>query len=93
MVVEDRGTSSSSSSSGGSGPSIAVIAVIALLVVAGIAIWFTTQQPTRTSESTSTSTEYRENVVPSGGETNQGSGTQQETEQNQQMPDTSTVGP
>ena len=82
-MAEDRG--------GSSGPSIAVIAVVALLVVAGIAIWFTTQQSTQTRESTSTS-EYRE--VPAenpGGATSTGAGTQQGTEPSTDVPDTISI--
>lgn len=74
-MSEDRGSG---------GPSVALIAVIAVLVIAGLAIWFTTQQPTR--ETSTTTSEYRENVVPSGGETNQGSGTQQGTQPSTDAP-------
>lgn len=79
VMSEDRGSG---------GPSIALIAVIAVLVIAGLAIWFTTQQPTR--ESTTTTSEYRESVTPAenSGSTSQGTGTQQGTEPS--PPDTST---
>jgi hypothetical protein len=39
-----------------SGPSIALIAVIAVLVIAGLAIWFTTRNPSPEAPDTSTTT-------------------------------------
>jgi uncharacterized membrane protein YqiK len=44
-MAEDRGSS---------GPSVALIAVIAVLVIAGLAIWFTTRNTTTTETRDST---------------------------------------
>jgi hypothetical protein len=78
-MAEDRGSG---------GPSIALIAVIAVLVIAGLAIWFTTQQPTR--ESTTTTSEYRESVTPS--ENTTPSTGDKPAEPSTDVPDTGAVG-
>lgn len=64
MAIENEGNTSR--------PGVVIIAIIALLLVAGIAIWFTTRQPaierdtSTTTTTTGTSTYETQSPSPSG---------------------------
>ena len=64
MAIENEGNTSR--------PGVVIIAIIALLLVAGIAIWFTTRQPaierdtSTTTTTTGTSTYETQSPAPSG---------------------------
>jgi hypothetical protein len=79
-MSEDRGSS---------GPSIALIAVIAVLVVAGLAIWFTTRDksPDMMPDSNSTTIENR----AGGATTSEPSTVEKDTDVNVNVPDSVSI--